>query len=78
MLIAKNTEGRNLITNDITKCEEEIKKVFAQQKVENSRLQQQISQIKAEKTGLQQQLLNLQRRIAELELLVGNEANKMG
>ena len=60
-----------------------MKKNFAQQKSENSRLQQQIAQLKTDKTELQQTLLGtlecsylkiaLQRRIAELELMVGSE-----
>jgi len=36
-----------------------MKRHFAHQKAENSRLQQQISAIKVEKTNLEQQLLGL-------------------
>ncbi len=58
-----------------------MKRNFAQQKAENGRLQQQIISLKTEKTALQQQLLGisyyktkaLQRRIAELELQVGQD-----
>jgi hypothetical protein len=39
------------------RVEEEMKKNFAQQKAENSRLQQQIMQLKTDKTELQQTLL---------------------
>lgn len=59
--------------NIIRRVEEEMKKNFSQQKSENQRLQQQIVQLKTDKTELQQTLLSLQRRIAELELMVGSE-----
>ena len=59
--------------NEISRIEDEMKRNFAHQKSENSRLQQQITSLKGEKTVLQQQLLALQRRIAELESQVGSE-----
>ena len=75
VITSKNQDIRIEINLDIKKNEEEMKKVFSLQKSENARLQQLVSQMKIEKTTLQQQLLTMQRRIAELELMVGNEAN---
>ena len=53
-----------------------MKKHFGHQKAENSRLQQQISQLKTEKIVLQQQLISLQKRIVDLEMQVGNDDDK--
>ena len=41
----------------LTTVEDNMRKGFAQQKAENSRIQQQITALKGEKTALQQQLL---------------------
>ncbi|OMJ72970.1 hypothetical protein SteCoe_28454 [Stentor coeruleus] len=69
----KISDVRKSLMNEIARVEDEMKRHFAHQKAENSRLQQQITQLKGEKTSLQQQLLGLQRRIAELENQIGNE-----
>lgn len=45
------------ITEKLMNIEGQMKDFFAQQKAENSRVQQQISLLKGEKTALQQQLL---------------------
>lgn len=50
-----------------------MKKSYFGQKGENTKLQQQITTLKTEKTNLQQHLLDLQRRVAELELQIGHE-----
>ena len=50
-----------------------MKKSYNSQKNENNKVQQQITTLKTEKTNLQQHLLDLQRRVAELELQIGNE-----
>lgn len=50
-----------------------MKKSYHGQKSENTKLQQQITTLKTEKTNLQQHLLDLQRRVAELELQIGHE-----
>jgi predicted nucleic acid-binding Zn-ribbon protein len=47
---------------------------LAQQRAENTKLSQQIAAIKTEKTSLQKNLLALQKRIQELELQIGGEA----
>ena len=73
VLNQKVSEVRKSLMNEISRIEDEMKRNFAHQKSENSRLQQQITSLKGEKTVLQQQLLALQRRIAELESQVGSE-----
>ncbi|OMJ79987.1 hypothetical protein SteCoe_19858 [Stentor coeruleus] len=73
VLNMKINDVRKSLMNEIARVEDEMKRHFAHQKAENSRLQQQITQLKGEKTSLQQQLLGLQRRIAELENQIGNE-----
>ena len=50
-----------------------MKKSYHGQKSENTKLQQQITTLKTEKTNLQQHLLDLQRRVAELELQIGHD-----
>ena len=64
------------------RVEDDMKRNFGGQKGENNRLQQQITLLKQEKTNLQQNLLckhdcvtcaALQRRIADLEMQVGND-----
>jgi chromosome segregation ATPase len=73
VLNLKTQDVRNSLMTEISRVEDEMKRHFAHQKAENSRLQQQITQLKGEKTALQQQLLGLQRRINELELQIGRE-----
>lgn len=69
----KHEEVKNTLLGDLNKVEEEMKRHFGHQKAENSRLQQQISQLKTEKTVLNQQLISLQKRINDLEIQVGND-----
>ena len=69
----KTQDVRKNLTNSLYKVEEEMKRHFAHQKAENSRLQQHIASIKNEKTTAEQQLLGIQRRISELELQIGTE-----
>merc|ERR1719313_2369850 len=66
-------ELKKTMVQDVQRMQEEVKKHFAQQKAENSRLQQQITTLKAEKTSLQQQILGLQRRIQEIEEQIGTD-----
>lgn len=73
VLNTKVVEVRKVLLAEISRIEDDMKRNFAQQKSENTRLQQQITGLKGEKTALQQQLLALQRRIAELESQIGNE-----
>lgn len=57
VLTMKTQDVRKTLTNELYRVEEEMKRHFAHQKAENSRLQQQITALKGEKTALQQQLL---------------------
>ena len=72
----KSDHVQKNIKGEIEKVEKEMDRNFSHQKAENSRLQQQISQLKSEKTTVQNQLLALQRRIADLELQVGEYEHK--
>lgn len=72
-LKSKTQEVKDSLIVELEKVEEEMKRHFAHQKAENSRLQQQISQLKSEKTTLSNQLMYLKNRIQELELQVGND-----
>lgn len=73
LLRTKNNEVKQTLTQELNKVEEEMKRHFAHQKAENSRLQQQISQLKTEKTVLSNQLQAIHRRIVDLEMQVGND-----
>ncbi len=55
------------------RVENDLQKNLSLQKIENVKLQNQISAIKQEKTLLQQNLIGLQRRIGELELSIGGD-----
>ena len=70
----KAGEVRENLQNEATRVEDDLKKNLSQQRTENGKLQNQISILKHDKTQLQQNLLGLQRRIGELELKIGNEA----
>jgi len=71
VLTIKTQEVRKTLTNENFKVEEELKRHYAHQKQDNSRLQQQITALRGEKTALDMQLIELERRMAELELQVG-------
>lgn len=49
------------MANDVSRVDDEMKRTFKDQKGENNKLQQQITQLKEDKTKLQQNLLALQR-----------------
>ena len=71
VLTMKTQDVRKTMTNENFKVEEEMKRHYTHQKAENSRIQQQVTSLKGEKTALDMQLLELERRMAELELQVG-------
>lgn len=73
VLSLKTQEVRKALTNENFKVEEEMKRHYAFQKAENSRIQQQVTALRGEKTALDMQLLELERRMAELETQVGHE-----
>ena len=68
MLTLKTQEVRKTLTNENFKVEEEMKRHYAHQKQDNSRMQQQITALRGEKTALDMQLIELERSMAELEL----------
>lgn len=59
MLRLKTQEVKQNLISELNKVDDEMKRHFAHQKAENSRLQQQISQLKTEKTVLQNQLIGI-------------------
>jgi len=73
VLSHKSTEVRKTLQIEANRVEDELKRNLATQKVENVKLQNQISGIKQEKTQLQQNLIGLQRRISEIELAIGGD-----
>ncbi|CDW83246.1 phosphoesterase family [Stylonychia lemnae] len=73
VLTMKTQDVRKTLTNELFKVEEEMKRHYAHQKAENARIQQQVTALKGEKTALDMQLLELERRMAELELQVGHD-----
>lgn len=68
---AQLQELKKTMVADVQRMQDEVKRHFAQQKADNTRLQQQITTLKGEKTSLQQQILGLQRRIQEIEEQIG-------
>ena len=73
VLTMKTQDVRKTLTNELSKVEQEMKRHYAHQKAENSRIQQQVTALKGEKTALDMQLLDLVRRMNELETQVGQE-----
>jgi hypothetical protein len=63
---------RKTLTNELFKVEEDIKRHFAGQKQENARFQQQITAFRGEKTALDMQVVELERRMKNLERQVGS------
>lgn len=76
VLSHKSTEVRKTLQLEANRVEDELQRNLQVQKIENVKLQNQVSGIKQEKTQLQQNLIGLQRRIAEIELSIGNNAQE--
>ena len=76
IIATKGDQLRENIESSIQKMDGEIQKSLSHQKAENSRLQQQITQLNSDKTIIKNQLLALQRRIEDIEAQVGNEQLK--
>ena len=55
------------------RVEEEIKRAFSLQDIENYRLKQQISNLAFDKTHMQQQHVDLEKKYKELEFVIGQE-----
>ena len=77
VLTMKQNDTRKALTNELHRVEEEIRRHYANQKAETSRLQTQVTQLKNDKTALEKEILRLQGRIEEIELQIGeDEINK--
>ena len=61
------------IESSIQKMDGEIQKSRSHQKAENSRLQQQITQLNTDNTIIKNQLLVVQKRIEDISLQIGQE-----
>lgn len=68
VLTMKQGDTRKALTNELHRVEEEIKRHYANQKAEGTRLQQQLTQLKNDKTALEKDIIRMQKRIEELEL----------
>lgn len=75
-LKSKHDSIKNILFSELNKVEEEMKRHFNHQKSENSKLQQQISQIKTEKSVLDQLVISLQKKLTDLEIRVGSDEDK--
>jgi hypothetical protein len=78
MLTFKTQEVKSILLEELMKVNEDMKRHFAHQKSENSRLDQQITQLKNERIVLKNQLNAIDRRITDLEMQVGNDDIKYG
>jgi chromosome segregation ATPase len=78
MLVFKTQEVKSILLEELGKVNEDMKRHFAHQKSENSRLDQQITQLKNERIILKNQLNAIDRRITDLEMQVGNDDIKYG
>ena len=72
-LARKTTDIRQSLTNDVASSCEDMKRSHVTQKSENQKTQAAIATLKTEKTNLHQHLLDLKRRVAELELMIGDD-----
>lgn len=73
VLTMKQGDTKKALTNELHRVEEEIKRHYANQKAEGTRLQQQLTQLKNDKTALEKDIIRMQKRIEELELQIGSD-----
>jgi len=66
-------EVRNNLFTELSKLDEELSRHYKHQKSENTKLAQLLAQLKQEKINLNNTINNLQRRMTDLEVQVGNE-----
>lgn len=71
MIKIKNSEIRRIIAQEISRVDEEMKRYFAHQKAENSRLSQQLVQFKNDKSIFNTFLAEMFKKIRDLELHIG-------
>ena len=72
-LAKKTSEIRNNLISDVEKSVEKMKVDHTTQKSENRKMQEAITVLKTEKTNLHQHLLDLKRRVTELEMMIGDD-----
>ena len=73
MLDSKKKEVVLDLNGKLFRVDDELKKHLAHQKAENSRLQQQITQLKGDKTTINEQLLKLEGELNDLQGHVGHD-----
>jgi hypothetical protein len=73
MLRYKTEDVKSILLEELLKVYDDMKRHFAHQKSENSRLDQQITLLKNERIVLKNQLNSIDRRITDLEMQVGND-----
>ena len=61
VLTMKQQDTRKALTNELHRVEEEIKRHYANQKAEGTRLQQQVTQLKNDKTALEKDIIRIQK-----------------
>ena len=71
----KQNDTRKALTNELHRVEEEVKRHYANQKAESSRLQQQVTNLKTEKTALEKEIVRMTKRIEELEAAIGKDSD---
>ena len=76
LIADKGDQLKDNIEGSIQKMDGEIQKSLSHQKAENSRLQQQITQLNTDETIIKNQLIALSKRIDDIELQVGQECFK--
>lgn len=64
---------RNYFKDELAKMQEDFRSKLQTQELENSRLQQQVTQLKKEKTIIHQQVLMIQEKIDVIEDEIGHE-----
>ena len=69
----KCKDTNKAMTNELHRVVEEIKRHYANQNAESTRLQQQMTQLSTEKTNLQKEIVKLQGRLQELNMQIGND-----
>ena len=69
---AKAKQIEDNVGSSITRVDGEVQKSLSHQKAENSRLQQQISQLNTDQIVIKNQLLNIQKRIEDIQLQIGD------
>ena len=76
LIADKGDQLKDNIEGSIQKMDGEIQKSLSHQKAENSRLQQQRTQLNTDETIIKNQLIALSKRIDDIELQVGQECFK--